>query len=180
MHCAARSKSWAERTSSPSTSAPKRRILHAGSMEKAARPCRSCNAWLRFCATRCCRTLPARRLPRLRGARPRNLLGLGGEVEKVLREILEIRGRTPKSLDSVPDFRGVTNATCLRAQFGLNRSCSMAGGTLKRKSREASRSLRSAPRSTSRSVPCHLRTLPATITVSTLLLSISDTTAPGT
>src|SRR5262249_30276304 len=43
-----------------------------------------------------------------------------------------------------------------------------------------SRSRRSLPRLTSRSLPFNLRTLPATITVSTLVRSISDTTAPGT
>src|SRR5216117_1149897 len=47
-------------------------------------------------------------------------------------------------------------------------------------SREASSCRRSCGRSTSSSRPFHLRTLPATITVSTLLRSISETTAPGT
>src|SRR5271169_6048648 len=50
----------------------------------------------------------------------------------------------------------------------------------KMKSREASSCRRRFGRSTSRSCPFHLRTLPATITVSTLVRSISETTAPGT
>src|SRR5215472_5935910 len=48
------------------------------------------------------------------------------------------------------------------------------------KSRDALSCWRSRGRSTSSSRPFHLRTLPATITVSTLVRSISDTTAPGT
>src|SRR6516165_5921867 len=51
---------------------------------------------------------------------------------------------------------------------------------LKTKSREASSCWRRCGRSTSSNCPFHLRTLPATITVSTLVRSISDTTAPGT
>ena len=47
-------------------------------------------------------------------------------------------------------------------------------------SREASSWLRRRARLTSCSCPFHLRTLPATITVSTLVRSISETTAPGT
>ena len=47
-------------------------------------------------------------------------------------------------------------------------------------SREFSSWRRRLLRSTSSSFPFHLRTLPATITVSTLVRSISETTAPGT
>src|SRR5207247_3605776 len=60
-----------------------------------------------------------------------------------------------------------------------NRSCLMPAFA-KIKSREASSCWRRCGRSTSSSFPFHLRTLPATITVSTLVRSISETTAPGT
>src|SRR5512138_2371374 len=50
----------------------------------------------------------------------------------------------------------------------------------KMKSREASSCRRRLRRSTSSRRPFHFRTLPATITVSTFVRSISDTTAPGT
>src|SRR5882672_6813755 len=59
------------------------------------------------------------------------------------------------------------------------RSCGTFAAA-KMSSREFSSCRRRWFRSTSSSFPFHLRTLPATITVSTLVRSISETTAPGT
>jgi hypothetical protein len=67
---------------------------------------------------------------------------------------------------------------CILAQL-RKRSC-LTPAASKRESRDLSSSRRSVARSTSSSWPLHLRILPATMTESTLLRSISVTTAPGT